>query len=168
MGALPWLDSLRFPPLPLLAQQGLQFLVGFPGVPGIHGIIAMEHRRRLVAGKLHDDRMVHARPAQVRVKGVAQVMEPKPPACSTAAVTSGRARSLRSKRIRMYSLVPQEPSGVSATAGGSLCKPPAAATSGSAWPGRRRQALSIRPADSGGDPGPLPPAVAVNSCDQSC
>jgi hypothetical protein len=38
VGALPWLHSFRFSLLCILAQQGLQFLIGVSGIPGINRI----------------------------------------------------------------------------------------------------------------------------------
>ena len=48
---------------------------GGPGVLRVDGVVPLEHRRRLVAGDLHDHAAVHPGLAHVRVERVAQVMD---------------------------------------------------------------------------------------------
>ena len=61
----------------LILQVLLHFLVGVLSVFNIHGIVAVEHGGRLVAGELHDDRGVGPCPPHVGIEGVAEIMEPE-------------------------------------------------------------------------------------------
>ena len=61
----------------LLAQKPLQLPVGFLGIRSVHRIIAMEHGRRLVAGELHDHRLIHPGFPHIGVKGVPEIVKPE-------------------------------------------------------------------------------------------
>jgi hypothetical protein len=60
---------------PVLYQEALPASHSALGVLEIDGIILLEHRRRLVAGELHDYRLVNTRLTHISNEGVAQVMK---------------------------------------------------------------------------------------------